>query len=73
MTEAMSAPQTVSGIDRVQPTIFAVQVALAAALKSYGYVLVPSSGTRSARLRQPWSPEHCRCTTDCESSAGARG
>lgn len=36
VTEAMSAPQTVSGIDRVQPTIFAVQVALAAALKSYG-------------------------------------
>ncbi len=36
VTEAMSAPQTVTGIDRVQPTIFAMQVALAAAMKSYG-------------------------------------
>ena len=38
VTEAMSAPQTVTGIDRVQPTVFAVQVALAATLKSYGVV-----------------------------------
>lgn len=36
VTEAMSAPETVTGIDRVQPTIFTIQVALAAALKSYG-------------------------------------
>ncbi|WP_318187407.1 sulfolipid-1 biosynthesis phthioceranic/hydroxyphthioceranic acid synthase [Mycobacterium simulans] len=36
VTAAMSAPQTVSGIDRVQPTIFAMQVALAAAMASYG-------------------------------------
>lgn len=34
--EAMSAPETVTGIDRIQPTIFTMQVALAAALKSYG-------------------------------------
>jgi len=36
VTEAMSAPQTVTCIDRVQPTIFAMQVALAEAMKSYG-------------------------------------
>ncbi len=36
VTEAMSAPETVTGIDRVQPTIFAMQVALAATMKSYG-------------------------------------
>ncbi|TDH57683.1 SDR family NAD(P)-dependent oxidoreductase [Mycobacterium eburneum] len=36
VTAAMSAPETVTGIDRVQPTVFAMQVALAATLKSYG-------------------------------------
>ena len=36
VTEAMSAPQTVTGIDRVQPTVFTMQVALAATMKSYG-------------------------------------
>ena len=37
VTEAMTAPQTVTGIDRVQPTLFAMQVALAAAMeKTYG-------------------------------------
>ncbi|HWT49090.1 MAG TPA: type I polyketide synthase, partial [Mycobacterium sp.] len=36
VTEAMSALRTGTGIDRVQPTIFAMQVALAAAMKSYG-------------------------------------
>ncbi len=38
VTEAMSAEETVTGIDRIQPTIFAVQVALAATMKSYGVV-----------------------------------
>jgi polyketide synthase 5 len=38
VTEAISAPETVTGIDRVQPTIFAMQVALAATMKSYGVV-----------------------------------
>ncbi len=38
VTEAMSAPETVTGIDRVQPTVFAVQVALAATMKSYGVI-----------------------------------
>ena len=32
----MSAPQTVTGIDRIQPTLFTMQVALAATMKSYG-------------------------------------
>jgi polyketide synthase 5 len=36
VTDAMTAPETVTGIDRVQPTIFATQVALAATMKSYG-------------------------------------
>ena len=37
VTEAMTAPQTVTGIDRVQPTVFVVQVALAATMgKTYG-------------------------------------
>ena len=36
VTEAMTAPQTVTGIDRVQPTLFAMQVALAATINSYG-------------------------------------
>ncbi|MCV7076128.1 acyltransferase domain-containing protein, partial [Mycobacterium szulgai] len=36
VTEAITAPEVVTGIDRVQPTLFAVQVALAAAMKSYG-------------------------------------
>lgn len=34
--EAMTAPQIPTGIDRVQPTIFAMQVALAATMRSYG-------------------------------------
>ena len=36
VTGAMSAPETVTGIDKVQPTIFAMQVALAETMKSYG-------------------------------------
>jgi acyl transferase domain-containing protein/acyl carrier protein len=36
VTEAMAAGPTVTGIDRVQPTLFAMQVALAATMKSYG-------------------------------------
>jgi polyketide synthase 5 len=36
VTAAMSAPETVTGINQVQPTVFAMQVALAATLKSYG-------------------------------------
>ncbi|OBI41720.1 polyketide synthase [Mycobacterium kyorinense] len=36
VTQAMSAPETVTGIDRVQPTLFTMQVALAAAMRAYG-------------------------------------
>jgi polyketide synthase 5 len=36
VTEALTAPEKVTGIERVQPTLFATQVALAAAMKSYG-------------------------------------
>src|SRR4051812_4594016 len=36
VTDAMSSPQIVTGIDRVQPTLFTMQVALAATLKEYG-------------------------------------
>lgn len=36
VTEAMSAQQVVTGIDRIQPTLFSMQVALAATLRAYG-------------------------------------
>ena len=36
VTEAISAPDTVTGIDRIQPALFTMQVALAATMKSYG-------------------------------------
>ena len=36
VTNAMSAPQVVTGIDRIQPTLFTMQVALAATLTAYG-------------------------------------
>ncbi|OMC21986.1 sulfolipid-1 biosynthesis phthioceranic/hydroxyphthioceranic acid synthase [Mycobacterium colombiense] len=36
VTEAISAPETVSGIDRIQPALFTMQVALAATMKAYG-------------------------------------
>ena len=36
VTAALTAPETVTGIDRVQPTIFAMQVAMAATMKNYG-------------------------------------
>ena len=38
VTEAMTSPETVTGIDRVQPTIFTMQVALAATMRSYGVI-----------------------------------
>ncbi len=36
VTEAMSAQQTVTGQDRIQPTLFTMQVALAATMKAHG-------------------------------------
>ncbi|MDV3124753.1 type I polyketide synthase [Mycobacterium sp. 21AC1] len=38
VTEAMSAADMVKGIDRIQPTIFAMQVALAMTMRAYGVV-----------------------------------
>lgn len=38
VTDALTAPDTVSGIDKVQPTVFALQVALARTLQSYGVI-----------------------------------
>ena len=35
VTTAMSVPQMLTGQDRVQPTLFAMQVALAASMKAY--------------------------------------
>jgi polyketide synthase 5 len=36
VTDALTAPGKVTGIDRIQPAIFAMQVALAATMQSYG-------------------------------------
>ncbi len=36
VTEAITAPETVEGIHKVQPAIFAMQVAMAATMKAYG-------------------------------------
>ncbi|MCB0939927.1 MAG: type I polyketide synthase [Mycobacterium sp.] len=36
VTEALTAPEVVTGIDRVQPALFAMQVALAAAMRAHG-------------------------------------
>ena len=49
VTDAMSAPETVTGIDRVQPTLFTMQVALAATMKAYG--VQPGRGHRAFARR----------------------
>ncbi|WP_374023653.1 sulfolipid-1 biosynthesis phthioceranic/hydroxyphthioceranic acid synthase [Mycobacterium sp. HNNTM2301] len=36
VTQAISAPTTVTGIDRIQPALFTMQVALAATMRAYG-------------------------------------
>ncbi|MEB4209233.1 sulfolipid-1 biosynthesis phthioceranic/hydroxyphthioceranic acid synthase [Mycobacterium sp. 94-17] len=36
VTQAISMPDTVTGIDRIQPSLFAMQVALADAMRAYG-------------------------------------
>ena len=74
VTEAMTAPETVTGIDRVQPTLFAMQVALAATMRSpTGCGRARSSDTRWANRPRPSSRGHCRWKTVCASSAAAPG
>ena len=65
VTEAMTAPEMVTGIDRVQPTLFAMQVALAATMKAYGVHPGRSSATRWVSPRRQWSPGRCRSKTAC--------
>jgi len=36
VTEAISAPEPVTGIHRIQPALFTMQVALAATMRAYG-------------------------------------
>ena len=36
MSKAISSPETVTGIDRIQPALFTMQVALAATMRAYG-------------------------------------
>ena len=45
VTDAMSSPRSVTGIDRVQPTLFTMQVALAATMRAYG--VQPGRGHRA--------------------------
>ena len=83
VTEAMSAPETVTGIDRVQPVLFAMQVALAAAMRSYGVrpgaVIGHSLGEVSAAVvAGALSMEDgvrviCRRSRLCNRLAGVRG
>lgn len=72
VTEAMTAPEVVTGIDRVQPTLFAMQVALAATMKSYGVAPGAVMATRWASPRPRWSPARSASKTECASSAGGR-
>lgn len=73
VTEAMTAPEVVTGIDRVQPTLFAMQVALAATMKSYGVAPGAVIGhSLGASPRPRWSPARSASKTECASSAGGR-
>ena len=73
VTEAISATEVVTGIDRVQPTIFAMQVALADTMKAYGVTPGAVIGHSMERPRPPWSQGCSRSKTAFTSSAAARG
>ena len=73
VSEAIAGPQAVTGIDRAEPTLFTMQVALAATMeKSYGCAQPRSSAIRRARWRQPSSQARCHSKTGCASSAAVR-
>lgn len=63
VTAALTAPEVVTGIDRIQPSVFAMQVGLAAALRSHGIhpaaVIGHSMGKRPRRR----CPARCRSRT----------
>ena len=65
VTLALSAPETLTGIDRFQPALFTVQVALAATIRAYGMQPGPSSATRWARPRPREWRERFRWKTGC--------
>ena len=74
VTEAMTAQEIVTGIDKVQPTLFTMQVALAATMESLtGCGPARSSDTRWAKRPRPLSPVHCRSRMARASSAAAPG
>ncbi|GAA3167566.1 hypothetical protein GCM10020001_111530 [Nonomuraea salmonea] len=50
------------------PALFAVSLATARLLETWGYAPTWSSGTASASTPRPWSPERCRCRTRYGSS-----
>ena len=65
VTEALTASEKVTGIDRVQPTLFAMQVALVATMKAYGVSPGAVVGHSLGDPPQPSSPAHCRWKTAC--------
>lgn len=73
VTEAITAQQTVTGIDKVQPAVFAVQVALAATMEqTYGVRPGAVVGHSMGESPRPSSRGHCRSRTRRASFAAAR-
>jgi len=65
VTGSMSAPVTVTGADRIQPTLFAIQVALAAAMRSYGVCPAAVIGHSEGEVAALSWRERCRWKTAC--------